>query len=72
MARPCKPDSRWLLRPLTPAHRAILLAAGQGDLSKGWETVLDVYAQLHNAGYRHGQGNHPVGFLMNPDNESES
>ncbi len=70
MVRPCKQDTTWLLRKLTPAHRAILLAAGKGDLSRGFETVLDLYAQLHNAGYREGKGLDPADFLIN-ENDSQ-
>jgi hypothetical protein len=32
----------------------ILLAAGNGDLSKGFENVLDLYHYVHNEGYRPG------------------
>jgi hypothetical protein len=32
----------------------ILLAAGNGDLSKGFENVLDLYQYAHNEGYRPG------------------
>lgn len=71
MARPCKPDSRWLLRELTPERRAVLLAAGQGDLSRGFDTVLDTFATLHNAGYRPGLGHNPTEFLIN-ENDSQS
>jgi hypothetical protein len=70
MARPCKQNTTWLLRKLTPAHRTILLAAGKGDLTKGFEAVLDLYAQLHNAGYREGKGLNPSDFIMN-ENDSQ-
>jgi hypothetical protein len=32
----------------------ILLAAGNGDLSKGFENVIDLYHYVHNEGYRPG------------------
>ena len=32
----------------------ILLSAGNGDLSKGFENVLDLYHHLHNEGFRPG------------------
>jgi hypothetical protein len=32
----------------------ILLAAGNGDLSKGFENVLDLYHHVHNEGFRPG------------------
>jgi len=70
MVRPCKQDTTWLLRKLTPAHRAILLAAGKGDLTRGFEAVLDLYAQLHNAGYREEKGLDPTDFLIN-ENDSQ-
>ena len=47
MARPCKPDTIHFLRPLSPAQRAILMHAGQGDLTRGWHEVLDLYATIH-------------------------
>lgn len=47
MARPCKHDTTHFLRPLTPEQRAILLHAGEGDLTRGWNEVLDLYASIH-------------------------
>ena len=47
MARPCKTDTTHFLRPLSPAQRAILLHAGEGDLTRGWHEVLDLYASIH-------------------------
>jgi hypothetical protein len=32
----------------------ILLAAGKGNLCRGFENVLDVYSEAHNKGYRPG------------------
>lgn len=46
MPRPCRQDTKWLLRPLTDAQRAILLDAGDGDLTRGFNEVLDLYARL--------------------------
>jgi hypothetical protein len=39
---------------LSDEQRAILLAAGQGDLSIGFAEVLIAYAALWKAGYRPG------------------
>jgi hypothetical protein len=32
----------------------ILLAAGKGNLCRGFENVLDLYSEAHNKGYRSG------------------
>jgi hypothetical protein len=32
----------------------ILLAAGKGNLCRGFENVLDLYSEAHNKGYRPG------------------
>ena len=61
MPRPCKLDTRFFSRPLSDAERAILLAAGQGDLTVGFREVLAVYADLWHAGFR--PGDDPLIFL---------
>jgi hypothetical protein len=38
----------------------ILLAAGKGNLCRGFENVLDVYQEAHNQGFRPGM---ELGFL---------
>jgi hypothetical protein len=38
----------------------ILLAAGKGNLCRGFENVLDVYQAAHNQGFRPGM---ELGFL---------
>jgi len=38
----------------------ILLAAGNGNLCRGFENVLDVYQEAHNQGFR---PNMPLSFL---------
>jgi hypothetical protein len=30
----------------------ILLTAGKGDLTKGFQLVMSIYRELHNKGYR--------------------
>jgi hypothetical protein len=52
--RPSSPQTRNFLRRLSDPQRMILLAAGNGDLSKGFENVLDLYQYAHNEGYRSG------------------
>jgi hypothetical protein len=38
----------------------ILLAAGKGNLCRGFENVLDLYSEAHNKGFRPGM---ELGFL---------
>jgi hypothetical protein len=52
MVRPCKIDTVHFDRKLKDAERAILLTAGQGDLTRGFHTVLEIYRVLHSKGYR--------------------
>ena len=52
--RPSSPQTRNFLRRLSDPQRMILLAAGNGDLSKGFENVIDLYHYAHNEGYRPG------------------
>jgi hypothetical protein len=52
MGRPCRLDTVNFDRKLKDAERAILLTAGQGDLTRGFHTVLEIYRVLHNKGYR--------------------
>jgi len=70
MARPCSPNTRFFSRPLSDAQRAILLAAGQGDISVGFREVLLAYAAMWNAGYRPGESDRF--FLNEPVRESTS
>jgi len=55
MPRHCSPDTKYFQRVLSPADRAVLLAAGAGDLSNGFRELLAVYVTLWNAGLRPGQ-----------------
>jgi hypothetical protein len=52
MARPPSPTTVNFLRILSDPQRMILLAAGQGNISKGFENVLALYQHCHNEGYR--------------------
>ena len=54
MGRPSKPDTRYFQRTLSDPQRMILLAAGKGNLCRGFENVLDLYSHAHNEGYRPG------------------
>ena len=65
MARPCKPDTIWFKRQLRPAQRAIIRAAGAGDLSRGFEELLALYAHLHAQGFRPDMRPENVRFVPN-------
>ena len=52
MSRPCGLDTVQFRRVLNDAQRQILLSAGQGDLTLGFEFLLELYAHLHNQGFR--------------------
>ena len=65
MPRPCRPDTRFFKRELTPAQRAILRAAGAGDITRGWHELLDVYAHLYAQGFRPGMMPDKIRFVSN-------
>ena len=52
MARPSTPETRYFQRTLTAPEKLILLAAGEGNLIKGFANVLALYQEAHNQGYR--------------------
>ena len=54
MGRPSNPQTKYFQRTLTNPQRMILLAAGKGNLCRGFENVLDVYSEAHNKGFRPG------------------
>jgi len=54
MGRPSKPDTRYFQRTLSAPQRMILLAAGKGNICRGFENVLDLYSYAHNQGFRPG------------------
>lgn len=54
MGRPSKPDTRYFQRTLSDPQRMILLAAGKGNLCRGFENVLDLYSEAHSQGFRPG------------------
>lgn len=54
MVRPCKVDTVNFFRRIDDQERAILLAAGAGDISRGFRDLLAIYATLHNLGFRPG------------------
>ena len=54
MGRPSNPATKYFQRTLTNPQRMILLAAGKGNLCRGFENVLDLYSRAHNEGFRPG------------------
>jgi hypothetical protein len=54
MGRPSNPKTRYFQRTLSDPQRMILLAAGKGNLCRGFENVLDLYSEAHNQGFRPG------------------
>lgn len=56
MARPSTPETRYFQRQLTAPEKMILLAAGEGNLIKGFANVLALYQEAHNQGYRPDMG----------------
>jgi hypothetical protein len=52
MARPSSPQTKYFQRTLSDPQKQIMLSAGEGDLSKGFENVLALYQYAHNVGYR--------------------
>ena len=52
MARPPSPTTVNFLRILSDPQRMILLAAGEGNISRGFENVLSLYQYAHNQGFR--------------------
>jgi hypothetical protein len=54
MGRPSNPATKYFQRTLTNPQRMVLLAAGKGNLCRGFENVLDLYSHAHNEGFRPG------------------
>jgi hypothetical protein len=56
MPRPSTPQTRYFQRTLTAPEKLILLAAGEGNLIKGFANVLALYQEAHNQGFRPDMG----------------
>jgi len=73
MGRPSNPQTRYFQRTLSDPQRMILLAAGKGNLCRGFENVLDLYSEAHNQGFRPGDDlsilNIGRGTTNNPNTE---
>lgn len=69
MGRPSNPQTRYFQRTLSDPQRMILLAAGKGNLCRGFENVLDLYSYAHNEGFRPDM---PLSFLNIVRDERDS
>jgi hypothetical protein len=56
-------DTIQFRRKLTPPQRAVILAAGAGDMTRGFHELLAVYTRLHEIGYRPGMPHDSVGLV---------
>jgi hypothetical protein len=65
MSRPPKADTRQFRRELDNPKRQILLAAGQGNISKGFENLLALYQYCHSIGYRIDEPFETIGLVTN-------
>ncbi len=45
-------NTKYFQRQLGDAERRVLLAAGEGNMSKGFMEVIDAYAHFYNLGLR--------------------
>lgn len=64
--RPAKPDVVYFQRKLGTAERAIMLAAGRGDMSVGFMEVLDAYRYFYNLGLRPGMNLNSMKIVSAP------
>jgi hypothetical protein len=73
MARPPNPNTVNFLRILSDPQRMILLAAGEGNISRGFENVLSLYQHAHNEGFRPSMELSSLGIISvttnNPNSE---
>jgi hypothetical protein len=71
IGRPANPNVRVFQRNIDDGQRAILLAAGNGDMSAGWLEVLDTYQHLYSLGFRPGMAfDHLVVLLPTGDQKN--
>ena len=72
MARPPNPNTVNFLRILSDPQRMILLAAGEGNISKGFENVLSLYQHAHNQGFRPSMELSSLGIVSGTTNSPNS
>jgi cation transport regulator ChaC len=67
MARPPKVDTVQFRRKLDNPKLQILLSAGHGNISQGFENLLSLYQHLHSIGYRTDSPLETIGLVTNLD-----
>ena len=67
MARPPKVDTIQFRRKLDNPKLQILLSAGEGNISHGFENLLALYQYLHGIGYRTDSPLESIGLVTNLD-----
>jgi hypothetical protein len=67
MSRPPKVDTVQFRRKLDNPKLQILLSAGQGNISQGFENLLTMYQYLHGIGYRTDSPLETIGLVTNLD-----
>ena len=73
MARPPKVDTVQFRRKLDNPKLQILLSAGQGNISQGFENLLSLYHYLHSLGYRTDSPLETIGLVTNlPERKRDS
>ena len=72
MARPPKADTVQFRRKLDNPKLQILLSAGQGNISQGFETVLALYQHVHSQGYRADDPVERIGLVTNCPQSKET
>lgn len=65
MARPPKVDTIQFRRKLDNPKLQILLSAGQGNISQGFENLIALYQYLHGIGYRTDSPLESIGLVTN-------
>ena len=63
MPRPPKVDTVQFRRKLDNPKLQILLSAGQGNISQGFENLMSLYQYLHGIGYRVDQPLESIGLV---------
>ena len=54
MGRPSTPSTKYFQRTLSSPEKQIMLAAGEGNICRGFENILAFYQYAHNQGFRPG------------------
>ena len=72
MARPPKSTTVQFRRKLDNPKLQILLSAGQGNISQGFENLMSLYQYLHGIGYRVDQPLDSIGLVTNESANKET